>query len=150
MSRKASDALTGELFSNIPAPAPLVPETMDYRPDVARMVAGMLDDARAKGLDRWEVAARMSRYAGHDTSKALLDSYTAASREECNLPLWKAPLIELACDARDLANWHAELLGGRVLWGREVMDAEIGRAQRELDELNQRVKSMRELQRRLR
>lgn len=150
MTRKTSDALTGELFSSIPAPVAQVPETMDYRPDVARMVKDMLDKARAKGVDRWEVGARMSRWAGTDTSKALLDGYTALSREESNLPMWKAPLIELACDARDLANWHAELLGGRVLWGREVMDAEIGRAQRELDELNQRVRSMRELQRRLR
>lgn len=150
MSRARADAFTGELFCNIPEPRPALPESMDFRAPVAELVSDMLAKAKAKGIDRWDVAARMSRLSGHETSKAIIDSYTAPSREECNAPLWKAPVMELACDERDLAEWHAGILGGRILWGSDVMDAEIGRMQRELDELKARLRDATHLRRRVR
>jgi hypothetical protein len=148
--QRRSDGLTGELFSAIPAPAPELPESMDYRAPVAELVAEMLGKAKSKKIDRWDVAARMSRLAGHETSKAIIDSYTAASRDECNLPLWKAPIMELACEERGLAEWHAGVLGGRILWGRDVLDAELGKVQRQIDELRAQERVMRETLRRQR
>lgn len=145
--QRRSDGLTGELFSSIPQPLPQTPASMDFRKPVAQLVSDML---KAASADRWEIAARMSRLADVETSKALLDSYTAHSREECNLPFWKAPLIEIACDRRDLAEWHAAVLGGRVLWGPDVLDAEIGRLERQVTELQDELKAMRGARRRIR
>lgn len=142
MSRR-SDGLTGELFASIPKPVPRVPETMDFRRPVAQLVAKLLKETP---LDRYEVAAHMSRLAGHETSAAILDSYTAVSREECNIPLWKAPLIEIATERRDLAEWHANVLGGRVLWGEEVIDADIGGLDRQIAELQEKRRSLKQYQ----
>lgn len=140
MSRARSDSHTGELFSVIPTAAPLAQGSMDFRRPVAGLVSQML---KAAPDSRYVVAARMSELADHETSKAILDSYTAESREECNLPLWKAPLIEAATGSRVLAEWHAATLGGRVLWGAEIIDADIGRRERLIGDLQAEVKALR-------
>ncbi|MTI74687.1 MAG: hypothetical protein FH747_13695 [Stenotrophomonas sp.] len=144
MSRKRSDALTGDLFTGIPKPLAEVPASMDFRAPVAQLVSRMIQDSE---MTRWAIAARMSELADVETSKALLDSYTAESREECNLPFWKAPLIELAIGNRSLAEWHASVLGGRVLWGADVIDAEIGRRKREMADANAEIKELERIQR---
>lgn len=146
MSRNRSDALTGELFSTIPTPLPLLPGSMDFRRSIAQLVSQSLKDAPGS---RYIVAARMSELADVETSKALLDSYTAESRDECNLPLWKAPLIEAATGSRVLAEWHASVLGGRVLWGVEITDADIGRTERQITELQSQLKDLKQFQKQL-
>ena len=143
MSRR-SDPLTGDLFANIPKPLAEVPASMDFRTPVAQLVSSMIQDSE---MSRWAIAARMSELSDVETSKAILDSYTAAAREECNLPFWKAPLIELAVGNRRLAEWHASVLGGRVLWGADVIDAEIGRRKREMADANAEIKELERIQR---
>ena len=144
MSRNRSDALTGDLFSSIPKPLAEVPASMDFRTPVAQLVSRMIQDS---DMSRWAIAARMSELSDVETSKAILDSYTAPAREECNLPFWKAPLIELATGNRSLAEWHATVLGGRVLWGADVIDAEIGRRKREMADANAEIKELERIQR---
>lgn len=140
MSRR-SDALTGDMFSTIPTPAPMTPGSMDYRSRISLMVGEIL---KTYPGSRYEVAARASEMADVETSKAILDAYAAESREESNLPLWKAPVIELVTGSRILAEWHAEVLGGRILWGEEVTDAEVGRAERQIAELQEQVKALKQ------
>lgn len=143
--RKTSHtAFTGDLFSNIPAPLPQREGTMDFRARVALLVTELV---RASGQSRYAIAAKMSELADVETSKAVLDSYTAESRDACNLPLWKAPLIELATDRRDLAEWHAGVLGGRILWGADVIDADVGRMKRQVAELQDQLRRAEALQR---
>ena len=144
MSRNCSDALTGDLFSSIPKPLAEVPASMDFRTPVSQLVSRIIQDCE---LSRWAIAARMSELSDVETSKGLLDSYTAPAREECNLPFWKAPLIELATGNRSLAEWHATVLGGRVLWGADVIDAEIGRRKREMADANAEIKELERIQR---
>lgn len=146
-SGRRSDGLTGELFTGIPQPAPKVAGTMDYRKPVAQMVSDML---KAAPHTRYAIAARMSELADHETSKALLDSYTAETREASNLPLWKAPLMESACDSRALAEWHVGVLGGIALWGDEVLDADVGRRKRQVAQLQAEIKAIEQVQRRRR
>lgn len=150
MSRRSSpprrsDGLTGDMFSSIPAPAPQHAGAMDYRRTVANLLSGLLQQARAS---RYHVAARVSELADVETSKALLDSYTAESREGHNLPFWKAPLIEAATGRRDLVEWHAAVLGGRVIWGDEILDADVGRLQRQLGDLQDELKALQKQQKR--
>lgn len=116
---------------------------MDFRAPVAQLVSRMIHESE---MTRWAIAARMSELADVETSNALLDSYTAESREECNLPFWKA-LIELATGNRSLVEWHATVLGGRVLWGVDVIDAEIGRRKREMADANAEIKELERIQR---
>ena len=145
MSRNRSDALTGELFSQIPNAVPAVPGAMDFRKPVAELVAGMLANAKR---DRYDVAARISRLCDHETSKALLDSYTAPSREECNLPLWKVPAIEIACNSRDVTEWLVAVHGGRVLWGEQVLQADLGQIESRIQHLMEQRRQVKEVLRR--
>lgn len=141
------DRASGDLFAGIPQPPPPVPASMDYRQRVSALIGDMLADARAAGLDRYEVASRASRLAGRDISKAMLDGYTAESREEFNVPLWVAPVLETVCSSRVLADWHATALGGRILFGAATLDAEIGRIEREREVATDRLRQLKELRR---
>lgn len=146
-SRRA-DALTGDMFA-IPRPAAQVPGSMDYRVPVTHLVGEMLKDAAAAGLDRYEVASRASRLAGRDVSKAMLDGYTAESREEFNVPLWLAPVLEVVCQSTVLGEWHGSVVGGQLLLGAAAIDAEIGRLESERFRAAEDLKALRELRRRV-
>jgi hypothetical protein len=143
------DPLTPDMFS-MPAPAPAIPASMDYRAQVSALVSQMLADAHAAGMDRWEVAARASRLAGRDVSKAMLDGYTSEAREEFNIPLWLAPVLETACSSVLLTGWLAQVRGGRVVRGPETIDAEIGRVEFERDQAAARLRGLKEMRRRVR
>lgn len=140
---------TGDLFA-IPQPLRQAPGSMDFRAAVSELVSQMLAEAHRAGLDRHDVAARASRLTGKDVSKNMLDGYTAPGREEFNLPLWLAPVLEVACAATPLATWHASVHGGRLLVGAETLDAEIGRLMREHEATAERLRDLKDLRRRVR
>lgn len=144
-----SDALTGDMFA-LPRPAAPVPGSMDFRQPISLLVGDMLKDAHAAGLDRFEVAARASRLAGRDVSKAMLDGYTSESREEFNTPLWLAPVLEIVCSSTRLAEWHGSIVGGQLLLGAATLDAEIGRLERERQRAAEQIKALKDLSRRVR
>jgi len=147
--RRAAATGTGDLFA-IPRPAAPIEGSMDYRPIVTREVREMLAEASAAGMDRWDIALRASKLAGRDVSKMMLDGYTADSREEFNVPLWLAPVLETACDSTRLSGWLAGVRGGRLLIGEDVLDAEVGRAERAAAVANDRLRALREMRRRVR
>lgn len=150
MSRlSAKGSGCGDLFA-IPQPSAPVPGSMDYRASVSELVSTMLAEAHRAGLDRHEVAARASRLTGKDVTKNMLDGYTAPAREEFNLPLWLAPVLEIVCAGTPLASWHAGVHGGRLLVGAETLDAEIGRLMREREQADTRLRDLKELRRRVR
>ena len=147
MSRRTAIDATGDLFE-VPAPAAPIEGTMDFRLPVTLEVSAMLDEARAAGLDRYDIAARASKLAGRDVSKQMLDGYTAPSREEFNVPLWLAPVLETVCDSTRLSAWHASVRGGRILIGEAVLDAEIGRAERAAAVAAERLRQLRDMRKR--
>jgi len=142
MSRR--DAITRELFA-MPQPAAPAPASMDYRATVAHLLADMFAQS---GLDRWEIAARASRLAGKEISKYMLDSYTAESREACNAPAWVIPVLETACNAHLVSNWMAGVRGGRLYIGGDALAAELGRIERQRDELASQARELRDTLRR--
>ncbi|MCX7563445.1 hypothetical protein OS176_07820 [Xanthomonadaceae bacterium XH05] len=143
------DTATGDLFA-IPRPASAEPGAMDYRRVVSALVAEMLAGAAASGMDRYEVASRASRLTGKDVSKAMLDGYTAESREEFNVPLWLSPVLETVCSSTLLTAWAAGVRGGQLLVGADTIDAEIGRIERERDAAAEQLRQLKDLRRRVR
>ena len=135
---------TGDLFEVPHTPAP-VPGSMDYRAVVAHLLSQMIAES---GLDRFEVAARMSRLTGKDVSKYMLDGYTAESREEFNAPAYLIPVAELVCESHLYSNWLAGIRGGRLLVGRDALNAELGRIERQRDELGTQARQLKEQLRR--
>lgn len=151
MSRRR-DVATGDLFTSIPQPVPAEPGGMDFRTRIAVLVGDLLDDARAHDpqLDRYEVAARTSRLVGKEVSKAMLDAYTAESRDAYNAPAWLMPALEHVCESYRYTEWLASVRGGRFLLGPAALDAEIGRMQSEMDTNRERLKALQDLRKRVR
>lgn len=135
---RQKDARTLDLFE-VPQPAAPLPGAMDYRAVVAGLVAEMLRNA---GADRHEIAARCSRLSGKDVSKYMLDAYTSVEREEFNLPFWLLPALEEACGSHAITNWLVGIRGGRLLVGREVLTADLGRLEKQKTEVEQLIKKL--------
>jgi hypothetical protein len=149
MNRRSPGAsFSGDLFEIPQRPAPL-PGSMDFRPVVSVLVSNMLAGADRAGIDRHEVAARASRLSGKDVTKNMLDGYTAPGRGGFNVPLWLSPVLEVACESTFLVDWHANVLGGRLLFGAETLDAEIGRLMREREAADARLRDLKDQRRRL-
>lgn len=138
------DSQTGDLFA-VPRAAAQVPASMDFRAVVAHLVTDMIQAGEG---DRYAIAGRMSRLVGKDVSKAMLDGYTAESRVAFNLPLYLVPALEAACETTLLTEWLASVRGGRVLLGRDVLAAELGRLERQRDELAEQSRRIRDQLRR--
>lgn len=149
MSRRR-DVATGDLFTSIPQPVAANPGALDFRSQVASLIAEMLDVARANdpSLDRYQVAASVSRLVGREVSKAMLDGYTSESREAFNLPFWMLPAMEHVCGTTLLTEWLAITRGGRLVLGPAALDSEIGRMQNQMEADKERLKTLRELRRR--
>lgn len=139
---KRHSAANLDLFE-VPKPVAPLPGSMDYRTLVCELVSSML-----VGLNRHEVACEMSRLTGRDVSKSMLDSYCAPSHDNYNLPAWVVPALETATSSHDFSNWLATTRGGCLLIGAEALDAEIGRLTGQRDRANERLKLLREQQKR--
>ena len=140
--RHGKDDRTFDLFE-IPQPVLAVPGQGNYSIQVSEIVGEILKSA---DIDRYEVAARMSRLSGDDVSKAMLDAWSSQARTDHNLPLYRVALLEEVCASHLLTNWQVGLRGGRVAYGRDALLAELGRLERNRDES---ARQARELKRRL-
>lgn len=137
----SGDPFTGDLFA-IPQPSAPLPASHDYRPQVAHLVGETL---RASGLDRYRVAAEMSRLTGREITKTMLDAYASEGRETFNLPFWEVPALEAACQSHGLGCWLAQVRGGRLLVGRETLTAELGRLEQARDTAAKRIRDIKRL-----
>jgi hypothetical protein len=130
------DTMTQELF---PTASALTP-SMDYRDVVSGLVSQAL--ASFEG-DRYLASAEISRLvATRSVSKCMLDGYTSPSRDEFNVPFYLIPAIEAATHTRLLSAWLVRCGGGQAVFGQDVTDVEIGRVERQRDELNRRIAAL--------
>lgn len=124
--RRLKDDKTLDIFS-VPQPVLFIPGLGNYASQVSELVSEIL---KGSELDRYEIAARMSRLSGDDVSKNMLDAWASPARADHNLPLYRAALLEEVCASHVLTNWQVHLRGGRVAYGREALDTELGRLER--------------------
>lgn len=139
--KRLRDNRTLDLFE-IPQPMLAIPGQGNYSVQVSELVGEML---KAADIDRYEIAARMSRLSGDEVSKAMLDAWASPARLDHNLPFYRAALLEEVCASHLLTNWLVARRGGRVAYGRDALLAELGRLERTRDEA---ARQARELKRR--
>lgn len=135
------DPHTQDLFE-VPAPAASLPGGMDYRTVVSGLVSQMLKGAEG---DRFKIAAEASRLAGKEVSKYMLDAYSSEARDEFNLPLYLVPALESACESHTLTNWLADTRGGRLLIGRDALNAELGKLERAKEDATKKIRELKKL-----
>ena len=138
---RTRDTHTLDLFE-VPQPAAEMPASMDYRREVAHLVGEVLKQADG---DRYEIASRMSRLIGREVSKYMLDAWSAESRDAYNMPFYAAPVLEAACHTHALSNWLADKRGGRLLVGREALNAELGKLEKMKDEAARKIRELKRL-----
>lgn len=150
--RASISTFSGDLFAEIPRPAPSTPASMDHRTQVAHLVSEALDGARRidPDADRYAVAAQVSRLVGKEVSKSMLDGYTAESRDAFNVPFYMIPALETACGTTALTEWLCGLRGGVLVLGPAAIDAEIGRLQNDIDSRRDVIRELKDLRRRVR
>jgi hypothetical protein len=141
MSRSRRDPLTLDLFE-VPQPPASLPASMDYRQAVAQLVGAVLKGADG---DRYEIASRMSRLEGREVSKYMLDAWSSESRDAYNLPFYQVAVLEAACHTHVLSNWLADKRGGRLLVGRETLNAELGKLERLREEAARRIRELKKV-----
>lgn len=141
MARRASDTHTLDLFA-VPQPAPNLPASMNYRSEVANLVGEVLKEADG---DRYEIASRMSRLAGVEVSKYMLDAWSSEGREAYNMPFYIAPVLESACHTHALTNWLADKRGGQLLVGRETLNAELGKLERLKEDATRKIRDLKKV-----
>ncbi|MEE1951006.1 hypothetical protein V0R48_18665 [Pseudomonas alcaligenes] len=139
--RHGKDDRTLDIFA-VPQPVQAMPGHGNYSVQVSELVAELM---KHSGLDRPEIAARMTHLSGGDVSKAMLDAWSSPARLDHNLPLYRAALIEEVCSGSLLTDWLVNLRGGRVAYGRDALLVELGRLEREGDTARRRARELKRL-----
>lgn len=142
MRRKASPH-QGDLFHEPVYPVRMPKTGMDaaaIRSKVSRAMSAALTEC---GVDRFEVAKRMAQELGRDNfSKAMLDSYTAESKESHNISFVVLVTFVRATGCSWLWDHLLRDKGFTVLQGDEARLAEIGRVQQDMKELQARLNAL--------
>lgn len=132
------DLLTRDLFE-VPAPRAPLPGALAVGPALRHLLADLLKNCPRP---RFEIAAHMSELTGQEISKHQLDSWTADSREGWRFPLEYLPAFEVAVQTHQITSWLADLRGCKVLVGKEVLDAEIGKLERYKEEAAKKIRHL--------
>lgn len=141
--RVGKDDRTLDIFE-IPQPVLAMPGLGNYAMQISELVGEMLKGTGPE-LDRYEIAAQMSRLSGDDVSKNMLDAWASPARGDHNLPLYRAALLEEVCASHVLTNWLVNLRGGRVAYGRDALDAELGRWERVAYDASRKARELKKL-----
>jgi hypothetical protein len=112
-------------------------ENMISRPagsfDIDRQLRAAISEAlKHCPLSRWQVAARMSELTGQEITKAMLDSWTAESKENHRFPAIFLPAFCEASGCNEPLIMMGKLVGMFVMPGPEALRAEIHRIEEEI------------------
>jgi len=119
-------------------PEPL-PGALDFDSELRQALSRAL---KASPLSRYQVAAGMSELLGDDVSKHMLDAYTAESRETHAISVTRFVALVMVTGAVELLGLVAGKCGCRLLEGDEVLVAELGSIERQMDALKRRRKHL--------
>lgn len=136
--KRGADLMTGDLFA-VPVAANALPGALDYGLAVRQLLG---DAIKASPLNARQIAARMAELTGTDITEHQLHAWTAPSRESWRFPLEYLPAFEAAAETHAITAWLAATRGGRLLVGREALNAELGRLERMRDEAGRKIKQL--------
>ncbi len=139
------DDRTPDFFEIPQAPAP-TNGSLDCAAELCAALADMITDAMKRGAirSRYDLAARMSELTGQEITKAMIDAWTAESKEAWRFPFQFAPAMESACDSTCLQQLFGRKRGSRILVGKDALLAEMGQVQKEKVELALREKALKQ------
>jgi hypothetical protein len=119
----AKDSFTLDIF-DIPEAADTKEGSMDCRIAVCNLLSHAL---KSNPLDRHQIACEMSRLEGRTVSKFMLDAWASESREDHNISFYHVLVLEEVCQSHALTDWHVAMRGGKVSYGKDVLEGELGK-----------------------
>lgn len=128
-----------KLFEAPERPPVNVVGSLDYSAEVRECLASML---RADRRDRFTVAAELSRLTGKEITAHMLNAWTADSKEGHRFPLEFLPALCVVLRNTELLDVIAKKCGCLALKGDEVVEANLGRVQKKIDQLNAEKKRL--------
>lgn len=140
---KPIDDFTLELFS-IPKPQPCPIGDHSFAGEAAAVLSQVLAESTLS--DRYAISAELSRKAGKEVSKHMLDGYASPARLDHALPFWLAPIVEEVCHSHLLTDWLVAKRGGVAAYGKDALKQELGKLvllrEQTLKELDKRIKGI--------
>ncbi|MCE7915842.1 MAG: hypothetical protein DYH15_14555 [Nitrosomonas sp. PRO4] len=134
---KKRDIFTLDMFLNMP-PAPVTsPGGLSCRVEIAHAMSDAL-----RGHDRYDITEKMSKLLGRCITKHMLDAYTAQSREDHTPPYDTAIAFDAATGSTVLAELFAAKVGAKLIVGKEALDVELGKLERQQHECAQKIKAL--------
>lgn len=138
--RRIRDIKTMDLFE-VPVPTVPLPGALNLGLVLRNLLSDLLKHSDKSRVD---IAVRMSELIGETITKHQLDSWTAESREGWRFPLEYLPALEVTLETHAIGAWLADIRGGKLLVGREAIDAEIGRLERVRESACKRIRELKQ------
>ncbi len=88
---------------------------------------------------RYEVAAGVSAMLDEDVSKAMLDAYAAEAKDGHNISLARFLTLIAETQRYDVLDALCHRIGCKILVGEEVLTAELGHVQAQMERLQARL-----------
>ncbi|MBI1386649.1 MAG: hypothetical protein GC150_17225 [Rhizobiales bacterium] len=110
---------------------------------LSRRIGVMMSQAiRESGMDRYDIAAAMSRLLNEDVSKHILDAYTAESREDHNVSAYRFFAFVQATKAGGMLDDVCRQIGYLAMPSEDQRLAEIGYLTEQRAVIDQRLKAL--------
>lgn len=107
--------------------------------EIAASVSTMLkEDSRS----RFVVAGAVSELLDEDVSKAMLDAYASEAKETHAISAARLLALTAVTDRYDLLDRLTRRIGAALLVGEEILTAELGQIDRQIDQLKQRRRAI--------
>ena len=139
--RRVKDSRTIDLFL-IPQPEHPAPGSADYAFQIAHLTGQVLKECPH---DRYEISTQMSRLTGRDISKNAIDAWASPARNDYNLPLFLTPVLEEVCSTHAFTDWLVAKRGGRVAYGKDALNAELGKLERVKEDAARKIRELKKL-----
>lgn len=113
--------------------------------DIDQRLRELLSEGlRLCDVDRYEVAARMSRLVGREITKSHLDSWTAESKDGHNIPFKYVPAFCHVTGYKEPLRMAAEMVQCYLLESEEALHAELGKLACQKEEISKKEKAVRQ------
>jgi hypothetical protein len=118
--------------------------------NIDAQIRGLVTQAlKQTSLSRYEVAGKMSELIGKEITKAMIDSWSAESKENHRFPLAYLPAFCRATGSREILRFLADKCGGFYIESAEALYTELGRIEQQKKELLEKEKTIKMMIQRL-
>lgn len=119
-----------------------IPGRLNIDATLRELVSQALKEPR---LSRYEVAAKMSSLLGREITKAMIDSWSAESKENHRFPLAYLPAFMEATGDKTILRFIAEKAGGYFIEGEDALYTELGKLEKMKKEIAEKERLIKQM-----